>query len=85
MLDNPEAIVGLLRDQIRTYTVESLQAIYLNTRRRMIGMEKISQGTLDTIMVHAREVFANAIVKRASANRGSCAAMKSISLNSTRR
>lgn len=67
VLDNPEAIVGLLRDQNRAYTVENLQAIYLNTRRRMIGMEKISQGTLDTLLVHAREVFANAIVKRASA------------------
>ncbi len=67
VLDNPEAIVGLLRDQNRAYTVESLQVLFLNTRRRLIGMQNVSQGTLDTILVHPREVFAAAISKRASA------------------
>ena len=33
----------------------------------MIGVQTISQGTLDTILVHPREVFAAAISKRASA------------------
>ena len=67
VLDNPESIAGLLRDQNRAYTVESLQVIFLNTRRRMIGMQTVSQGTLDTILVHPREVFATAITKKASA------------------
>jgi len=67
VLDNPEAIVGLLREQNRAYTVESLQVLFLNTRRRLIGMQNVSQGTLDTLLVHPREVFASAISKRASA------------------
>ena len=67
VLDNPEAIVGLLREQNRAHTVESLQVLFLNTRRRLIGMQNISQGTLDTLLVHPREVFASAISKRASA------------------
>jgi DNA repair protein RadC len=67
VLDNPEAIVGLLREQNRAYTVESLQVLFVNTRRRLIGMQNVSQGTLDTILVHPREVFAAAISKRASA------------------
>lgn len=67
VLDNPEAIAGLLREQNRTYTVESLQVLFLNTRRRLIGIQNVSQGTLDTILVHPREVFAAAISKRASA------------------
>jgi DNA repair protein RadC len=67
VLDNPEAIAGLLREQNRAYTVESLQVLFLNTRRRLIGMQNVSQGTLDTILVHPREVFAAAISKRASA------------------
>lgn len=67
VLDNPEAIAGLLREQNRAYTVESLQVLFLNTRRRLIGVQNVSQGTLDTILVHPREVFAAAISKRASA------------------
>lgn len=67
VLDNPEAIAGLLREQNRSYTVESLQVLFLNTRRRLIGIQNVSQGTLDTILVHPREVFAAAISKRASA------------------
>jgi DNA repair protein RadC len=57
----------LLREQNLAYTVESLQIVFLNTRRRLIGMQTISQGTLDTILVHPREVFATAIAKRAAA------------------
>ena len=67
VLDTPDRIAGLLREQNLTYKVESLQVVFLNTRRRMIGMQTISQGTLDTILVHPREVFAAAIAKRASA------------------
>jgi DNA repair protein RadC len=39
----------------------------LNTRRRLIGLETVSQGTLDTILVHPREVFKRAIAANASA------------------
>jgi DNA repair protein RadC len=67
LLDTPDRIADLLRESNRAYTVENFQVVFLNTRRRMIGMQVIAQGTLDTILVHAREVFAAAITKRASA------------------
>lgn len=67
LLDRPELVADLLRETNRPYTVENFQVVYLNTRRRMIGVESISQGTLDTLLVHPREVFAKAIVRRASA------------------
>ena len=67
VLDTPERIAGLLREQNLAYAVENFQVVFLNTRRRLIGVQNISQGTLDTILVHAREVFAPAIAKRASA------------------
>jgi len=67
VLDNPESIAGLMREPNRAYTVESLQVLFVNVRRRLIGIQTISQGTLDTILVHPREVFAAAIAKRASA------------------
>src|SRR5436190_6695933 len=67
LLDTPDRIADLLREQNRVYTVENFQVVFLNTRRRMIGLQNISQGTLDTLLVHPREVFAAAIAKRASA------------------
>ncbi|MDB6067315.1 MAG: repair protein RadC [Pedosphaera sp.] len=66
-LDNPETIATLLREENRVYEVEHFQVVLLNTRRKLIRVEKISQGTLDTILVHPREVFKSAIASSASA------------------
>lgn len=67
LLDTPDRLADLLREPNRVYTVETFQVVFLNTRRRLIGVQNLSQGTLDTILVHPREVFAAAILKRASA------------------
>jgi DNA repair protein RadC len=66
-LDNPERVADLLREQNRAYEVEHFQTVLLNTRRRLIRVERISQGTLDTILVHPREVFKAAIAANAAA------------------
>jgi hypothetical protein len=47
--------------------VENFIVVHLSTRRIAIGFEIISTGTLDTLLVHAREVFKAAIVTNASA------------------
>ena len=67
VLDNPEAVAGLLREQNRVKNVETFQILLLNTRRRLIRVEQVSQGLLDTILVHPREVFQSAISARAAA------------------
>ena len=67
MLDTPERIADLLREDARGYEVEHFLVLLLNTRRRLIRMERISQGTLDAIHVHAREVFKHAISANAAA------------------
>jgi DNA repair protein RadC len=67
VLDNPDAVADLLREENRQYEVEHFQVLLLNTRRRLIRVEQISQGTLDTILVHPREVFKSAIAANASA------------------
>jgi DNA repair protein RadC len=56
-----------MRDKNRSYEVEHFQVILLNTRRRLIRTEEVSQGTLDTILVHPREVFKVAIAANAAA------------------
>jgi DNA repair protein RadC len=47
--------------------VESFYCLVLSTRRRVTGYYLVSTGTLDTILVHPREVFRPAIVANASA------------------
>jgi len=67
LLDTADRVADLLREPNRVYTVETMQVVLLNTRRRLIGVRTLSQGTLDTLLVHAREVFLEAISGRASA------------------
>jgi DNA repair protein RadC len=67
VLDNPENVVRLLREQNLVKKVETLQVLLLNTRHKLIRVEEISDGTLDTILVHPREVFKSAIAANAHA------------------
>jgi len=67
LLDNPENVVRLLREANLAKQVETLQVLLLNTRRKLIRVEEISDGTLDTLLVHPREVFKLAIAGNASA------------------
>ena len=67
VLDNPTPSRALMREENRVKEVETFQALLLNTRRRLIRFHEISQGTLDTILVHPREVFKAAIAANAAA------------------
>jgi DNA repair protein RadC len=67
VLDTPEAVANLMREDIRLRQVETFQVLLLNTRRRLISVAKIADGTLDTILVHPREVFRPAIDAGAAA------------------
>ena len=67
VLDTPEAVARLLKESNLSRQVETLQVLLLNTRRRLIRIEEISNGTLDTILVHPREVFKSAIAANAAA------------------
>ena len=67
LLDTPERVADLLREDNRLYLVENFQVIFLNTRRRLIGRQNLSQGTLDTLLVHPRQVFRAAIAANAAA------------------
>lgn len=72
VLDTPERAVEHIRPMLGeslrfSGDVENLGVIWLNTRRKVIGWEIVSNGLLDTILVHAREVFRSAIVMNAAA------------------
>jgi DNA repair protein RadC len=66
VLDNPGTVVDFMRETNRLKKVESFQVLLLNTRKRLIREEDISQGLLDTILVHPREVFRAAIAANAA-------------------
>jgi DNA repair protein RadC len=67
LLDTPGSVADYLREENRGYEVEHFQAVLLNVRRKLIRVEVISQGLVDTILVHPREVFKSAIAANASA------------------
>ena len=66
VLDNPVTVAEFMRETNRVKNVESFQVLLLNTRKKLIRVEKISEGTLDTILVHPREVFRAAITANAA-------------------
>ena len=67
LLDTPERVADYLREKLRHSPKEQFIVLLLNTRRRLVKEENISHGTLDTILVHARDVFRAAISANAAA------------------
>jgi DNA repair protein RadC len=69
--DTPDMIVSYLRQRLPASPkyngdVENLIAVHLNTRKKIIGFEVISNGTIDTLLCHPREIFKSAIVLNAA-------------------
>ena len=72
LLDHPAAAVAYLRPKLAESIifrpdVENFIVIHLNVHKKPIGFEIITQGTLDTLLVHPREVFKSAIVANSAA------------------
>lgn len=72
VVDNPETVVAYLEahlpDSIRySPDTENLLLISLTARKHPIGWQVISNGTLDTLLVHPREVFRPALIVNAAA------------------
>jgi proteasome lid subunit RPN8/RPN11 len=70
--DNPEIAVQYWRTHIATSPLhnpecECFAVLLLNTRRRIRGHHLVSIGTMDTVLVHPREVFRVAVVAGAAA------------------
>lgn len=70
--DNPASVAAYFREFIQTantysHTTENAVVIFLNTRRRVTGWLHVATGTLDTLLVHPREVFRPALLANAAA------------------
>ena len=71
LMDGPEMVDGYLRKMLPNSVrynpdVENFIIMFLSARKRVIGFEVISNGILDTLLVHPREVFKPAILMMAS-------------------
>ena len=67
MVNRPEDLHGLLREEFRGLDRERFVALYLDTRHRLKEMETVSIGSLNASLVHPREVFKPAVAVSAAA------------------
>jgi DNA repair protein RadC len=61
------AAATLLRSILQSEPVEVFAVLLLSTKHNVLGYHEVSRGTLDSSLVHPREVFKAAILANASA------------------
>ncbi len=65
-IKNPQSVVKAIRSKIQDKAKEHFKLIILNTRNKVVGITNISTGTLNSNLVHPREVFKEAIRNNAA-------------------
>ncbi len=60
-VNSPDDVASLVRNRLRDKKKEYFLALLLNTRKQLIKVAEISVGSLDSSIVHPREVFKEAI------------------------
>lgn len=63
----PADIAAIVRKHLRDTDRETFVVLLANTQHAIVGINTVSVGTLNTSVVHAREVFKAAIVANAAA------------------
>ena len=61
-LTSPESIYLYLKDQLEMKTQEHFIALYLNTKAELIKKETLFVGSLNSSLVHPREIFKHAVI-----------------------
>ena len=64
-ISSPQSVVELLSDEMKVLKQEEMRVLLLDTRNNVRKIEIISKGTLDCSLVHARDVFREAIKSNA--------------------
>ncbi|WP_138159734.1 RadC family protein [Peptoniphilus catoniae] len=62
---SPKDILDIVMEDMKNLSTEEFRIVILNTKKEIITIRTISSGTLDTTIVHPREVFKAAIDFRA--------------------
>lgn len=66
-IKRPQDAADILMEEMRYYKKEHMKVIMLNVKCKVIGIEEISIGSLNSSLAHPREIFIPAI-KNSSAN-----------------
>lgn len=66
-ISSPRDVADYLMEEMRYYQKEYFKAVFLNTKNQVISTDIISIGSLNSSIVHPREIF-SAAVKKASAS-----------------
>jgi len=66
VLKSPEDVAAAVRSQLKGKKKEHFLVICLDTRNRLINCKQVSIGSLDTSIVHPREVFKEALSSSAA-------------------
>ena len=68
IINSPDAAAAFFRSVMdQVHDKEAFVVAFLNTKNRVIDHEVVSLGTINSSIVHPREVFRNAIVNKANA------------------
>jgi len=65
-IKNAEDVYNYFKDTLANKNKEHFIALFLDTKNRIIGEEVVSVGTLNSSIIHPREVFSSAIKASAS-------------------
>lgn len=65
-INSPNSVANIFMEELRNKLKECFYILLLNTKNRIISKELISEGTLNSSLVHPREVFKQAIKKSAN-------------------
>lgn len=60
-ITQPQDVADLVIEELRYLKKEILMVVYLNTKNVVISKEIVSMGSLNSSIVHPREVFTNAV------------------------
>jgi DNA repair protein RadC len=66
-VSTPQDLVGVLRALLQDECVEVFLLVCLSTKRKMLCVHEVSRGSLDSTVVHPREVFKAASLASAAA------------------
>ncbi|HEY8343588.1 MAG TPA: DNA repair protein RadC [Bacillota bacterium] len=66
-IKSPKDVADLLMAKLRFLKHERFLAVHLNTKNKVLSIETISIGTLDSSLVHPRELFKTAIKNSSAA------------------
>ncbi|MBI4266469.1 MAG: DNA repair protein RadC [Acidobacteria bacterium] len=65
-MGRPSEAAALLRARLESEPIEVCVVLLLNTKHRVVSLHEVSRGTLDSCIVHPRDVFKAAIMANAA-------------------